>query len=176
MAEDIPDTPIARLTALADNYSRLALRKPRGVLQQTTQAMWILRSADIRAVVEMASRPERPVIYVRWSNDGHSIRQWDRKPFPEGSPYEVEAPDLRPCVLAFAILMEQQLRANDHKSGWGSDTPTSLLGRVYDEALELHDAIAGRSLGNVAAGDVGKEAADIANFAMMIADVCGALK
>ncbi|NBJ13243.1 hypothetical protein [Microvirga arsenatis] len=78
---------------------------------------------------------------------------------------------LRPEVLAFALLMEQQLRANDHKPGWKNDAPVVLMDRLHEEAAELHEALK--------QGDyrehIALEAADVANFAMMIADVCGCL-
>lgn len=75
----------------------------------------------------------------------------------------------RPEVRAFADAMEEQLSANDHKGGWQRDTALSLLRRLREETTELARAIGGE-------GDVLKEAADVANFAMMIADVSGALK
>lgn len=75
--------------------------------------------------------------------------------------------ELRPEVARFAQLMERRLRANDHKGGWRGDTPHALLRRLREETDELYLAIT--------AEDVGNEAADVANFAMMIADVCGAL-
>lgn len=91
----------------------------------------------------------------------------------------------RPEVQAFADLMEQQLRANDHKPGWkGEDAISDLFPRLIEEAEELQEALQqwavrvgwGESAlylpQNVAR--VGREAADVANFAMMIADVCGA--
>ncbi len=92
---------------------------------------------------------------------------------------------LRPEVLAFAHLMEAQLRANDHKPGWKEEFADELFPRIQEEAEELREAIAhhGRqvSWGEMALflpqsiAEVGREAADVANFAMMIADVCGAL-
>lgn len=78
----------------------------------------------------------------------------------------------RPEVAAFANLMEQQLRANDHKPGWKGDEPDALFRRLVEESSELEDAIYHTVDGEAF---VGKEAADVANFAMMIADVCGAL-
>lgn len=79
----------------------------------------------------------------------------------------------RPEVRAFADLMEAQLRKNDHKPGWKNDRPHSLLKRLYDEAAELGHAMPYDD--DFEAEVVGLEAADVANFAMMIADVCGAL-
>lgn len=92
--------------------------------------------------------------------------------------------ELRPEVLAFAHLMERQLRANDHKAGWKNDLACDLIPRLREESIELEEAT-NRHAKRVQWGDdwvmedtsvwVGNEAADVANFAMMIADVCGAL-
>lgn len=79
----------------------------------------------------------------------------------------------RPEVRAFADLMEAQLRKNDHKGGWKNDRPHALLKRLYDEAAELGHAMPYDD--DFDPENVGWEAADVANFAMMIADVCGAL-
>lgn len=83
----------------------------------------------------------------------------------------------RPEVVAFANLMERQLRANDHKPGWTGENPWPLLDRLYEEANELRDELQPGSRTDALAWRVrlGAEAADVANFAMMIADVCGAL-
>jgi hypothetical protein len=94
--------------------------------------------------------------------------------------------DIRPEVQAFALLMEEKLRENDFKGGWQRDNPKGdLFRRLMEEADEL------RTLLTVARVDIhappymamtkderiltGRECADIANFAMMIADVCGGL-
>lgn len=105
---------------------------------------------------------------------------------------EIAEGAVRPEVAAFAVLMEQQLRANDHKPGWKRDHAAALLHRIADEYDELSNALRRRA--DIATdyepsrgsdplwGDpeaiatlIGKEAADVANFAMMVADVCGAL-
>ena len=83
----------------------------------------------------------------------------------------------RPEVRAFADLMEAKLKANDHKSGWKSEMVWPLIERLREETDELHIEV---DAGERADSDdwrkrVGNEAADVANFAMMIADVCGAL-
>ena len=93
-------------------------------------------------------------------------------------PVEAEAGEnaLRPEVLAFAYLMEQKLKENDHKGGWDNCEENYLLKRLKEEAFELE-----RVCDQV--GDspkhkrpkVGLEAADVANFAMMLADIYGAL-
>lgn len=97
-----------------------------------------------------------------------------------------EALAWRPEVRAFADLMEAQLRANDHKPGWKRDHWIDLFYRLREETLELYDAL--RDADTYDTSDrgarltreqvfvsAGREAADVANFAMMIADVCGAL-
>jgi hypothetical protein len=80
-------------------------------------------------------------------------------------------------ILSFAFVMERKLKENDHKGGWeDSDTDWLIkriaderneLKRAYDKYLnsdELHpniDALIQRII---------DEAADVANFAMMVAD------
>lgn len=44
---------------------------------------------------------------------------------------------LRPEVLAFAIAMERELRANDHKGGWKGCHPIELVNHLNDEVKEL---------------------------------------
>lgn len=73
-----------------------------------------------------------------------------------------------PIVLAFAKLMESKLALNRHKGdreGWMKDYPEALLDRVRDETGECLDAILMEQPESIAL-----EAADIANFAMMVAD------
>lgn len=88
-----------------------------------------------------------------------------------------DALGLRPKVLAFAHLMEAKLRENDYKGGWQKDKPSALLKRLREEADELDAAIQPGTRGDIGPwrGLVGNEAADVANFAMMVADVCGGL-
>jgi len=86
--------------------------------------------------------------------------------------------DPRQELRWFARRMEDELRANDHKGGWHSCGDGYLLRRIADERAELGRAL--RKLARkVARGgtvtqkeiqSVVAEAADVANFAMMIAD------
>lgn len=79
--------------------------------------------------------------------------------------------DFRPEVLAFARLMEDRLQANENKGGWRGCHVVWLFNRLMGEARELeHELDTEQYLW------VDKEAADVANFAMMIVDVCGRLK
>lgn len=100
------------------------------------------------------------------------------------------ASHVRPEVLWFACEMEKRLEANDHKGGWEGCTDHYLLAKVEEETGELTDAIqavaddiAYKMMSFGESGDregtaglvafleaVIREAADLANFAMMIAD------
>lgn len=85
-----------------------------------------------------------------------------------------DRPPLRPPLHKFSIEMEKALRRNDHKDGWESDTFDDLLVRVKEETEELEGAIAD-VLSQPTTERVERlirEAADVANFAMMIADNC----
>ena len=73
-----------------------------------------------------------------------------------------------PHVLAFAMRMEAKLAKNRRKgdrAGWLKDHPQALWDRINDEECELYAAIGGED-----PESVWNEAADVANFAMMVAD------
>lgn len=80
----------------------------------------------------------------------------------------------RPEVLFMALNMEMELRNNDSKPGWKSDAARDLYNRLCEESNELAKVLDGDAKGKVNKDRVRKEASDIANFAMMIADVSGA--
>lgn len=84
---------------------------------------------------------------------------------------QTEIDVIRPEVLAFAKVMEQKLRENEHKGGWRNDSTWALLARLREEVGEMYDVLSSPIDPVV----VGREAADVANFAMMIADNAGAL-
>jgi len=86
----------------------------------------------------------------------------------------LERRPVRGTLLAFAALMEKTLRSNDHKGGWDAMSVRWLQGRLHLEVAELDLAIKGLSRG-VRPQDVAREAADVANFCMMIADRCGGM-
>lgn len=80
--------------------------------------------------------------------------------------------ELRPEVRSFAEAMEVRLRVNDYKGGWKKESAANLSLQLEDEVEELTVAIVDPTAN---AEDILHEAADVANFAMMIADVRGAL-
>ncbi len=72
---------------------------------------------------------------------------------------------LRPEVLRFAEAMERKLRKNDYKSGWKDCDLFYLEDRLKKELSEFMKTLANQS--NRMEG----EAADVANFLMMLVDV-----
>ena len=88
---------------------------------------------------------------------------------------EKDIPGVRLEVLRLAVWMEMKHRENDHKPGWHQgDDPEWFIGRASDELQELQSAVWRLRLddkGPEAYHDVWKEAADVANFVMMVADV-----
>jgi hypothetical protein len=78
--------------------------------------------------------------------------------------------------MRFAQLMEKKLRANDHKDGWEDCPDESLMRMLRDEVEELEEALhiscphCGREMKPAFGENVLSETADVANFAMMIAD------
>lgn len=102
----------------------------------------------------------------------------------------------RPEVLSFSSLMESVLR--DHevgdfvKPGWKDEYVEDLLNSLHEEFRELQVAVRSdqrlheRALASINPSKIedervkskeklAREAADVANYAMMVADVCGAL-
>jgi NTP pyrophosphatase (non-canonical NTP hydrolase) len=108
---------------------------------------------------------------------------------------------LRTELFAFVQVMEKKLRENDHKIGWKNLPVHHLLARSFEEFKEVIDSlsvatqssfefrVAGHHLQCAASilrelgpyiKVTGKETtvgelADVANYCMMIADVCGGL-
>ena len=73
--------------------------------------------------------------------------------------------DIRPSVMWFAKEMENKLKQNNHKGGWGVLTKEMLFERLQDEVEELKEAIEESSENAI------YESCDVANFSMMIADI-----
>ena len=91
------------------------------------------------------------------------------------------------ALHAFQGEQWRKLMANAHKGGWKDENVYDLLSRLGDEVRELEEAVHAWDLAKsrpitsseVAAdlaGKVAKEAADVGNFAMMVADVVGGLR
>lgn len=74
--------------------------------------------------------------------------------------------NIRPEVMKFAEAMERKLQENDYKGGWQDMWPGDLLRRIDQEWAEVKGCNDEELLG---------EAADVANFLMMLCDVRGCL-
>lgn len=82
----------------------------------------------------------------------------------------------RPEVVAFASLMERELRENDWKGGWKHCNFASLMSHVWEEARELQEALLSYPRDTQKYRErIASEGADIANMVMMVLDVRGAL-
>jgi len=78
---------------------------------------------------------------------------------------------LRPEVQWFAGIMESKLQQHDedrYVDGWKDENALWLFERLVQEVFELHEALIKTTYSEE---EVIKECADVANFAMMIADV-----
>lgn len=82
------------------------------------------------------------------------------------------------CVDAFRAVMLEKLAKNQHKgnrAGWWHDYPDALLDRVREETRELAKEVKGDRYGHRNLPALVREAADVANMAMMVADSARAL-
>jgi NTP pyrophosphatase (non-canonical NTP hydrolase) len=82
---------------------------------------------------------------------------------------------LRPELKTFVIQMEEEMRANDHKGkdGWKTYSESHLFAKLLAEIQELYEAmVKARTVRETHRyiDDVISECADVANFAMMLAD------
>jgi hypothetical protein len=82
----------------------------------------------------------------------------------------------RPEVRSFARVMENKLRANDHKIGWHHEEWPDLVERMQGKMVKLIDALSLHGCPEEAPQDIVGEAADVANFCLMIADNSGQLE
>jgi len=83
---------------------------------------------------------------------------------------------IRPSVMAFAALMEEKLVQRESKGGWEGVPPSKLLGLLRGEVEELHEEIYDGTRDLYLAHRIAYEAADVANYAMMICDNIGMLQ
>lgn len=96
----------------------------------------------------------------------------------ERRPEVLAAIERWPTLLPFMLAMAERLDANAHKGGWRDETWQWLRDRLREESNELGAACCwptGQPTTNAYRARIRREAADVANFAMMIADVRDAL-
>ncbi|GIQ63546.1 hypothetical protein PACILC2_21140 [Paenibacillus cisolokensis] len=85
-------------------------------------------------------------------------------------PTETQRESLRSEVQWFAQQMEAKLRDNDHKGGWENESLLWLYMRMIEEVEEVKAEIKAAFDREIDYNKIIREAADVANFAMMIAD------
>ncbi len=73
-------------------------------------------------------------------------------------------------ISRFGNVMYERLDANRRKTGWEHCTLEYLLQRLHEELFELTQQVYLRDARDNRASDIQHEAADVANFAMMIAE------
>ena len=78
--------------------------------------------------------------------------------------------EVREQVRWFAEQMELKLKESDHKGGWDGTGIYELIYRLQGETEELVKAVDSWIEGKPAKNII-EESADVANFAMMIADI-----
>lgn len=79
----------------------------------------------------------------------------------------------RKTIKRFALTMESKMQENSYKNGWTSMGLKELIFQLQGEAFELHKAIHRRTS---TPDEIAREAADVANYAMMIATNAGAYR
>lgn len=79
--------------------------------------------------------------------------------------YMVDPSGIRTSVKNFSVEMEAKLKKNDQKGGWENQSIIDLFEYLCEEKSELEDAIYGEDYRAII-----EECADVANFAMMIAE------
>ena len=76
-------------------------------------------------------------------------------------------------ILAFNQLMERKLQNNGWKGDWGTCTTDFLFDKLVEKVKELKVRLEDETQTGL---NIANEAANAANFAMMIADVVGGLE
>lgn len=89
-----------------------------------------------------------------------------------GEPMPFQVQELRPEVLAFALLMEARLRENDADKGqsWKQANAKDILVHAQSKMMVVESWVRGVQLNRCA-----PHAVDVANYCMMLADLSNAL-
>ena len=98
----------------------------------------------------------------------HLDTLWNDHAFlPSSRNWETNMKDHRALISWFVDAMVAKLDANDHKGHWENSSLQYLCTRLAQEKKELSSAIAQ----DLTPEEIIAECADVANFAMMIAEV-----
>lgn len=80
--------------------------------------------------------------------------------------------EMRPALKVFATRMEEELKKNDFRGTWKNEDPRSMMAKLWDEVYDLDTQLDKYNHGEGDPEQILKEAADVANYAMFVADVC----
>jgi len=163
------------------------------------QQEYVCNSCEYRCVVKTSCKTP-PFVGCIFNSDIGAIWSSRPAPAPEEKPCDhcdfnerdaqmadaimkakkAERGRVRPEVWQFALLMEKKLQENDHKEHWSKCNQEYLLKRLDEEVQELHKCFFFYSPGDMNFFMDGQhedkipgEAADVANFAMMLWDNFG---
>ena len=78
---------------------------------------------------------------------------------------------IRECLKIFAGAMEVQLRANEWRGGWDVESFGNMLAALDKQRQQLKLAIKHLSQGKVKPEELVRRAADVANYAMIVAEI-----
>ena len=79
---------------------------------------------------------------------------------------------IREALRFFAQEMEKELKNNEFRGDWRECGPSDMMARLWDEMYDLDDQVEKVCEGKGDRMAVLKEAVDVANYAMFVADVC----
>lgn len=79
---------------------------------------------------------------------------------------------MRNALKIFADRMEEELRKNDFRGGWKKENPEMMMAKLWDEMYDLDDQVDHYLAGKGDREQIMKEAVDVANYAMFVADIC----
>lgn len=81
---------------------------------------------------------------------------------------------MREALKFFAKKMEEELKKNEFRGSWRDQNPEMVLSKLWDEVYDLDDQVENYLDGKGDRDQILKEAVDVANYAMFVADICAA--
>jgi hypothetical protein len=78
---------------------------------------------------------------------------------------------LRDCLKVFARVMEARLRDNEWRGGWDVESFGKMLAALDDQRRQLKLSVKHLSQGKAQPGELVRRAADVANYAMIVAEL-----
>jgi NTP pyrophosphatase (non-canonical NTP hydrolase) len=160
--------------ATGREFSRQKYASTRAAVDGFAAALWSARPAaqPKPTIAELEGILARDGGKVEILPNGEVTASFSAEPDQARADALALAPLLTAPTLRMALAMQERLDANAHKQGWQDDSAEELHERLVQEMEELLGAIreARPDLARIR-----REAADVANFAMMIADVAGDL-